>query len=255
MASSLRARTVLAVAVMFIVPLAANSTAHAERRAGDRFGLRVGAWPQSDVSGTLSLIYFNTPDQLGADTLYEAVVEEDGHVSPFLELYGLFNVHGIWWFDLSVGFAQRTNVEVAGIQRLPDPGPTDPKGDSSDHRILLGQGRVDFIPIFLGARAIKELGIENRPHNVYLRGGLSMLIASEEPSVINPHSAVRSTYRVGTKSAFGFLIGGGGEYYLGRRFGLVGDIAYRLGDMNYTDGGDYDLSGIWASLGATLRIR
>lgn len=255
MPSSLRARSAFAVAALLFTALAVSSNAEAARRQGDRFGLRVGAWPQGDVSGTLKLVYFNSPDQLGVDTLYEAVVEEDGHISPFLELYGLFNVRGIWWFDLSVGFAQRTNVEVAGIQRLPDPGPTDPKGDSSDHRILLGQGRVDFIPIFIGARAIKELGIESRPHNVYLRGGLSMLIASEEPSVINPHTAVRSTYRIGTKSAFGFLIGGGGEYYLGRRLGLVGDIAYRLSDLNYTDSGDYDLSGFWASAGVTLRIR
>ena len=82
-----------------------------------------------------------------------------------------------------------------------------------------------------------------------------MLIASEEPSVTYPHPAVKSTYHIGTKAAFGFLIGAGGEYYLDQRFGLVGDVAYRLSDLNYTDDGDFDLSGIWVSAGVTLRVR
>jgi hypothetical protein len=215
----------------------------------------VGAWPQNDVSGTLRLIYFNSPGQAGPDTLYEAVVEENGHVLPFMELYGLFNIRGIWWGEISAAFAQRTNVQVSGIQRLPDPGPIDPKDDSQIPRILLGEGRVDFIPLFLGTRAVKEIGSAGRPHNVYARGGISMLIASEEPSVTHPHLAVKSNYAVGTKTAFGFLIGAGGEYYLDRRFGLVGDVAYRLSDLNYTDDGDFDLSGIWVSAGVTLRVR
>lgn len=251
MASSLPVRTPLGLSLMLLVVLAVTSDVEAAKRSGDRFGLRVGAWPQNDVSGTLAefLQFSNDPD-----TIYRAEIEEDGHIAPFLELYGLFNVRGMWWLEISAGFSQRTNIQVDGIRITPPLPPNDPKGDSAANKILLGDGRVDFIPLFVGARAVKEMGTTARPHNIYGRGGISMLIASEQPNAIHPHIG-RGAYSQGTKAAFGFLIGGGGEYYLGRRFGLVGDIAYRLSDLAYTDDGDYDLSGIWLSLGATLRIR
>lgn len=253
MPSSLRARFAFAVAVLLIAALTVSSNAEAARRQGDRFGLRLGAWPQSDVSGTLApFIQFSGPP--APDTIYRAVIEEDGHIAPFLELYGLFNLRGMWWLEISAGFSQRTNIQVDGIRITPPLPPNDPKGDSAANKILLGDGRVDFLPLFLGARAVKELGTVDHPHNIYGRGGISMLIASEQPNAIHPHIG-RGVYSQGTKAAFGFLLGGGGEYYLGRRLGLVGDIAYRLSDLNYTDNGDYNLSGFWASAGVTLRIR
>ncbi len=223
----------------------------AERRQGDRFGMRIGAWPQSDVAGTLaSFIQFsNDPD-----TIYRAVVEEDGHVVPFLELYGLFNIRGMWWGEISAGFSQRTNVQVDGIRVEPPLPPEDPKGDSAANKILLADGRVDFIPLFVGIRGVREVGTSDRPHSIYGRGGISMLIASEQPNAIHPHIG-RGIYSEGTKAAFGFLIGAGAEYYLDRRFGLTADIAYRLSDLNYTDDGEYDLSGVWFSAGVALRVR
>jgi hypothetical protein len=250
-ASSVSVRILFSFILLTLSVVSVNSEAEAARRAGDRFGLRVGAWPQNDVSGVLAefVQFSNDPD-----TIYRAVIEEDGHVAPFLELYGLFNIRGMWWLEIAAGFSQRTNVQVDGIRVTPPLPPNAPKGDSAATKILLGDGRVDFIPLFVGARAVKELGTSARPHNLYGRGGISMLVASEQPNAIHPHIG-RGAYSQGTKAAFGILIGGGGEYYLGRRFGLVGDIAYRLSDLNYTDDGDYDLSGIWASFGATLRIR
>jgi hypothetical protein len=201
----------------------------------------LGAWPQSDVSGTLARI------SLSGDTLvYDAVVSEDGVILPFLELYGLFNISGPWWVEISAGFSQRRDVEVSGDRVNPPPADTIP-------HILLGRGRVDFLPLFLGARAVKEIGGSDRPHALYARGGVSMLIAAEQPNVMLPD--LGTIYNEGTKAAFGFLIGGGGEYYLSRRFGLVGDVAYRLSDLNYTDDGNFDLSGLWVSAGVTLRVR
>lgn len=238
------------VALAFALCPLHTTSAHAASRQGDRFGLRVGAWPMPDVSGQLAIIQFS--DSLRS--IYSATIEEDGYVTPFLEIYGLFNVRGIWWAEISAGFAQRTNVQVDG-QRLEPPLPPEaPKGDSLASKILLGEGRVDFLPLFLGVRAIKDIGSAAGPHNIYARGGISMLVASEQPSAIHPHLG-RSVYSEGTKAAFGFLIGGGGEYYFGPKFGLVGDIAYRLSDLDYADDGNYDLSGFWASLGVTLRVR
>ncbi len=235
----------------FAVILTATEPADAVVRRGDRFGLRVGAWPQKDISGTLAqfIEFHNNPD-----TIYRATIEEDGYITPFLELYGLFNLKGIWWVEISAGFSQRTNVQVDGTRLTPPLQPTDPKADSLASKILFGTGRVDFLPLFLGARAVKEIGTEDRPHNLYGRGGISMLVAAEQPSAVHPRIG-RGVYSEGTKAAFGFLIGGGGEYYLSNRFGLVGDVAYRLSDLGYTDNGNFDLSGIWVSAGLTIRVR
>ena len=231
-----------ALILVSLVILSSAVESAAASRQGDRFGIRVGAWPQSDVAGTLARISL-----LGGDTLvYDAVVEEKGHMLPFLELYGLFNLHSMWWVELSAGFSQRRDVEVTGYRLNPPPADTAPQ-------ILLGQGRVDFIPLFLGIRAVKELGGVSHPHNLYARGGATVLIAADQPSLVSPD--VRGVYTEGTKAAFGFLIGGGGEYYLTDKFGLVGDVAYRLSDLNYTDQGEFDLSGVWISAGVTLRVR
>ncbi|HWO57205.1 MAG TPA: hypothetical protein VNN55_06535 [bacterium] len=238
-------------AMAAIIALLACPAAASAQRQGDRFGVRVGAWPQQDIAGSLGYVYFHEDP----DTLYRAAVEEDGQIAPFLELYGLFNVKGIWWVEIGAGFAQRNDVQVDGIQEEPPITPVDPKGDTSQaSKILFGDGRVDFIPLFLGARAIHELGTAAHPHNIYARGGISVLIASEQPSNIHPRLG-RSVYSEGTKAALGFLIGAGGEYYLSGRFGLVGDIAYRLSDLNYSDDGNFDLSSLWASVGVTLRVR
>lgn len=231
-------------AVMLVFVLAVSlcpSRVDAARRQGDRFGIRLGAWPQNDVSGTLAqfIQFSNDPD-----TIYSATIEEAGQIAPFFELFGLFNISSIWWVELSAGFAQRTDVQVAGT-------PLEPTGAK---RILFGEGRVDFLPLFLGARAVKDIGQPDRPHNLYARGGVSMLVASEQPRGIHPRIA-GTVYRQGTKSAIGFLIGGGGEYYLNGRFGIVGDVAYRMSDLNYTDDGDFDLSGFWISTGVTIRVR
>lgn len=240
---------IVAIGVLAITGLM-TPTADAATRSGDRFGIRVGGWPQNDVSGELAILQFhNDPD-----TIYRATIEEDGYIAPFLELYGLFNLKGMWWVEISAGFSQRTNVQVDGTRITPPLQPTDPKADSLASKILLGEGRVDFLPLFLGARAVKEMGTVDRPHNIYGRGGFSMLVAAEQPSAVHPRIG-RGVYAEGTKAAFGFLIGGGGEYYLNKRFGLVGDVAYRLSDLGYTDDGNFDLSGIWVSAGVTLRVR
>ncbi len=238
------------VLLVLLCVLLFGGTANAGRRQGDRFGIRVGAWPQQDVSGDLAVIRFHSDP----DTLYRAAVDEPGKIVPFFEIYGLFNVKGIWWAEISMGFSQRTGVEVSGIQTAPASNPGNPKGDSTENRILFGEGRVDFFPMFLGLRAVHDLGHRERPHNIYARGGLSLLIASEQPSLVHPRLK-GTAYTEGTKGAFGFLVGGGGEYYFSPRFGLAGDLSYRLSDLNYTKNGNFNLSSLWLSAGVVLHIR
>lgn len=242
-------RSFLVIPATFLCVLLLGGTASAQRRQGDRFGIRVGAWPHQDVSGKLKTVVFH----LAPDTIYDATVDEPGKIVPFFELYGLFNLKGIWWAEISMGFSQRTGVEVFGVQTEPAPS-GDPKGDSTTNRVLFGEGRVDFFPMFLGLRAMHDLGHRDKPHNIYARGGLSLLIASEQPSLIHPR--VKGTaYTEGTKGAFGFLVGGGGEYYMSPRFGLTGDVSYRLSDLAYTKDGNFDLSSLWLSAGVVLHIR
>jgi hypothetical protein len=108
--------------------------------------------------------------------------------------------------------------------------------------------------MFLGVRAMHDLRHREKPHNIYARGGLSVLIASEQPSILYP-DVKGKVYTEGTKGAIGFLLGGGGEYYFSPRFGLTGDLSYRLSDLNYTKNGDFDLSSLWLSAGVVLHIR
>lgn len=251
MFNALRVRFSVVLLTTLLATAASHTDSYAADRQGDRFGIRLGAWPQSDVAGTLAPFIQFTNDP---DTIYRATIEEDGQIAPFLELFGLFNLSGMWWVEISAGFSQRTNVQVDGIRVEPPVQPNAPKGDSTASKILLAEGRVDFIPLFLGARAVKDLGKSDHPHNIYGRGGVSMLIAAEQPNAIHP-TLDRTIYSEGTKAAFGFLIGGGAEYYLSNKVGLTADVAYRMSDLGYTDDGNFDLSGLWASAGITIRVR
>jgi hypothetical protein len=222
--------------------------ASAQRHQADRFGIRFGAWPQPHTSGDLAFI--RLPSK--ADSVYRANVDEPSRVVPFVDLYGLFNLKGIWWAEISLGFSQRTGIEVRGIPNASGSG--NPKGDTTVVPILLGQGRVDFFPMFLGLRAIHDLGGREKPHNIYARAGLSLLIASEQPSALF-RDIQASLYSAGTKSAFGFLVGVGGEYYSSPRFGLTADISYRLSNLNYVKNDNFDLSSLWLSAGVILHVR
>lgn len=241
---SRRSALVLSCAALIFTMLTLAQVAEAQQqRHGDRFGLRVGAWPVPDVAGTLATV------GLSGDTLiYDAVVDEPAQVIPFLELYGLFNLRGIWWVEVSAGFAQRTDVDVKGVRLEPIP------ANDTTPEILLGSGRVDLLPLFLGLRAVRTIGGAERPHNLFGRGGVSMLIAAEQPSAVYP-SLQGDIYTEGTKAAFGLALGIGGEYYVGRKVGLLADVQYRLADLNYSDNGDYNVSGIWAAVGVTIRVR
>lgn len=235
----------LAVAVIAILAwtLAAVAPATAARRQGDRFGLRIGAWPQRRVQGTLANIRFHSDP----DTTYAATVDEPSLVLPFLEIYGLFHLGGYWWAEGSVGWSRRSDVEVGG-RRL-EGLPTD-----SLARILLGEGKVDFLPLFVGGRAVKEFGARPRPHNIYARGGLSLIFASESPSIVHPRIG-RSIYNEGTKGGFGFVVGTGGEYYVADKFGLTADAQYRYAKLNYGDEANLDMSGFWLGAGFTVMTR
>jgi len=234
-----RARVALAVLALWAIGI----PAHAAHREPDRLGLRVGAWPQRDVSGTLAAITFRREP----DTTYDAVVNERGMTIPFLEFFGLFHLGGIWWAEGSIGWSRRSDVQVDGRRQGVPP------TDSLAH-ILLGEGKVDFIPLFLGARAEHRFGVRPRPHNVYLRGGGSLVIASESPNLIHPRVA-KTVYKEGTKGAFGFLLGIGGEYYVADRFALTGDLSYRYASFNYSSNAKLNESTIWLAIGMAVSTR
>ncbi|MEW5701897.1 MAG: hypothetical protein AB1792_06680 [Candidatus Zixiibacteriota bacterium] len=229
--------------MVLVSTLATAEPGTAARRQGDRFSLRLGAWPQRDVSGVLGRIDFQAPE----DTVYAATVTEDGTVIPFVELSGMFHIRGAWWAEGGIGWSRRSDVQVAGVRE-------DVPATDSLARILLGDGKVDFLPMFVGARAMHDFGAHPRPHNIYARGGLSLIVASESPNVVHPRVG-RRIYSEGTKGGFGFLVGVGGEYYVAPKLGLLVDLQYRYAKLHYTDEADFDLSGFWLAVGMTVMTR
>ena len=104
-----------------------SDSALARVRQGDRFGIRGGIWPQSDIIGTF-----------GARRIYPAgdtlsiQINEEARIIPFVEAYAMFHINGAWWAEGSIGWAGRNDVQVNGHARGEIP-------------ILLGSGRV-FLP-------------------------------------------------------------------------------------------------------------
>jgi hypothetical protein len=237
----LRARarrgTILAV-LMLSGGLCQVDAAQAGQRLGDRFGLRFGIWPQPSAHGTLNSVPIQ-PEEI--EGLYDAVVDEPSHVAPYLELFGMFHLSKIWWVEGSVGWSRRTDVQVQGVKR------------DGTAQILFGEGNVDFIPVFLGVRAVHHYGSSPRPHNVYARGGPSLVFATESGAVIYPN--VLSLYREGTEGALGFLVAVGGEYYVLDRFAATIDLQYRYAQFNYAEHAHLDQSAFWVGVGVTLNTR
>lgn len=214
------------------------SDAGAAKRDGDKFGLRLGLWPQSSFEGTLGRLIITIDGQL--DTL-DVRINEPSFKAPFLEFYGLFHLKGPWWLEGSVGWSGRWNVEVRG-----DP---PPPGES----ILLGEGWVVIIPLSAGLRARHTLGSRNTPHSIYGRALLSLIFANESPNLTHPSTS--RVYSPGSEGAPGFLFGAGGEFYFTRQFAVTADASYRYVKFSYGPEADFDLSGVWFSVGIQLSTR
>jgi len=208
----------------------------ARSRQGDRFGVRGGIWPQSDVVGTFGTrrIY---PD---GDSL-RIGIDEAARILPYVEVFGLVHLRGLWWAEGSLGWAGRNDVQISGTGRA--------------DKILLGNGRVDFFPLFVGARLVRTLGGEERPHNVYARGGGSLVFANESPDLVQDSVLKYDIYNPGTEGAFGFLLGGGGEFYLNSTVAVTADVSYRYTKFSYNRRAKFDLSAFWLGAGFTLKPR
>lgn len=235
-------RRLLGSALVIVLGIAASTTlisetADARVRQGDRFGIRGGIWPQSDIVGTFGSrrIY---PD---GDSL-SIRIDEDARALPYVELFAMFHLRGPWWAEGSIGWSGRNDVQVNGHQRGEIP-------------ILLGNGRVDFFPMFVGMRGVKVLGKEARPHNVYLRGGGSVVFANESPDLVHDSVLAYGIYASGTEAAFGFLAGTGAEYYIGSNIALDADISYRYTKYSYGREAKFDLSSFWLGVGITVKTR
>jgi hypothetical protein len=214
----------------------APDTAAARTRQGDRFGIRGGIWPQSEVVGTFGTrrIY------PGGDSLRTGI-DEEARILPYVELYALFHLNGPWWAEGSLGWSGRNDVQVSGTGRA--------------DKILLGNGRVDFFPVFVGIRAVKPFGEGDRPHNVFVRGGGSVMFANESPDLVQDSVLKYGIYTSGTEAAFGFLAGAGAEYYVEPTVAFVADISYRYAKFSYGREAKFDLSAFWFGAGITLKTR
>jgi hypothetical protein len=213
----------------------APDTAVARVRHGDRFGIRGGIWPQSEVLGTFGILVFP-----GGDSLRTGI-DEEARILPYVELYALFHLNGPWWAEGSLGWSGRNDVQVSGTGR--------------DEKILLGNGRVDFFPFFAGVRAVRPFGVGDRPHNVYVRGGGSVIFANESPDLVQGTILNSGIYNSGTEGAFGFLTGAGVEYYVEPTVAFVADISYRYAKFSYGREAKFDLSAFWFGAGITLKTR
>ena len=214
----------------------APDTAMARTRQGDRFGIRGGIWPQSDIIGT-----FGTRRIYPSGDSLSIRIDEASRVLPYVEIFGLFHVRGLLWGEGSLGWSGRNDVQVGGFGR----------GDA----ILLGDGRVDFFPLFVGARLARPFGGQDLPHNVYARGGASLVFANESPELVQDSVLKYDIYNPGTEGAFGFLLGTGGEYYLNSTIALTADVSYRYTKFSYNRRAKFDLSAIWLGAGITLKTR
>ena len=234
------ATIVMAVALWFMVAapsaFAQTTSSQAKGKAGDRFGIRGGIWPQKAISGSLGERAYSPRN---SDYRFDARINEDATIAPFVEVYGLFNLKKRLWLEASVGWAGHSKIDVGGF--------------NATDSILLGQGRVDFFPLFAGLRYSKQFGPVAHPHNVYARAGGSLVFANESPDLVQDSVNKYGIYSPGTEGAFGFLIGGGTEFYVTRTFGFILDVNYRYTHFNYAREAKFDLSNIWLALGATIR--
>jgi hypothetical protein len=210
-----------------------------QQRAGDRFGIRGGIWPQPELDGTLGQRKFWPT----AVEPLDARVREASVIAPFFEGFGLLNIRNSLWFEGALGYSQRRDVQVWGVAL---------DGDSA---ILLGEGRIDLFPVFAGVRFIAPLGNPENGHNVYARAGGSIVFANESPSYVRDSVSFYGLYSSGTEAAFGFALGAGGEYYITRRTGITVDAQYRYTNFSYGRKSDFDLSAIWIGAGIIYRTR
>ncbi len=231
----LRTAILIVLGVVACAALAPES-AVARDRQGDKFGVRGGIWPQSEIIGTFGA----TPLTRGGDTL-SMRIDEESRILPYIEAFGVFHIRGPWWADLSIGWSGRNDVQVGGFGR----------GDA----VLIGSGRVDLFPMFAGVRAVKTLGAEKRPHNLYVRGGGSIVFANESPELVQDSILKYGIYSSGTEGAFGFLAGVGAEYYANETTAFVADISYRYTKFSYAREAKFDLSAFWFGAGITFRTR
>jgi hypothetical protein len=233
---SIRIHTLTVLACALAVTVCLPSDAAARGRERDRFGLRLGIWPQPEISGSFGqrAIYDDNP------TPYNVRIDEESRILPFIELFGLFHLGDRWWLEGSIGWTGRNDVNVDAV--------------AGADEFLVGAGRVDFFPMFAGIRAIEQLGGRDKPHNIYARAGGSLMFASESAELIDPDLRY-GLYAPGTEGAFGFLVGAGGEFYTTPGFALTADVAYRYSKFSYARRAEFDLSTIWMAAGAVLRLR
>ncbi|GAB4319983.1 MAG: hypothetical protein Kow0074_09930 [Candidatus Zixiibacteriota bacterium] len=228
----------LCVAVTTLVALASSSV-QAQYHQRDRFGVRGGIWPHKAIEGSLGKRDYASPPQ--EEYILDARIDEPASIVPWVEIYGLFHVRNSWWLEGAIGWAGRGGLEVGGF--------------GEEDSILLGRGRIDFFPLFAGMRYIKPLNPDGNPHNIYARAGGSIVFANESADLLQDTVTTYGIYSPGTEAAFGFLIGGGGEFYFSRRLGVLLDATYRYTDFRYARDAKFNLSNIWLGIGVILRSR
>lgn len=214
-------------------------TCPAQSRGGDRFGLRGGIWPQAELDGSLGQRRFWP----STNEVRDARINEPSVVAPFFEGFALFNIQNSLWAEGAIGYSQRRDIEVGGV-------PSD--GDSV---LFLGRGRIDLFPVFVGLRLIQPVGSPESGHNVYARGGGSIIFANESPEIIQDSVSFYGLYSSGTEAAFGFAVGAGAEYYVARRTGITLDAQYRYSKFSYGRSSEFDLSAFWFGAGIVYRTR
>jgi len=224
------------VAVFLVAVVLADFAGAQTQRPGDRFGVRGGIWPHKAIAGSLGERGYspNNPDYR-----FDARIDEDATIAPFVEVYALFHLRGRLWAEASVGWSGRADIQVSGV--------------NATDKILLGNGRVDFFPLFGGVRYSRQFGSAGHPHNVYARAGGSLVFANESPDLVQDSVNAYGIYSPGTEGAFGFLAGGGSEIYVTPTFGLLLDVNYRYTRFSYGRDAKFNLSNVWLGIGATIR--
>lgn len=215
----------------------------AAKRQGDRFGLRFGAWPQDEVAGELGKFTFTD-----SDSVRTAVVGAPSSSGLIVEGFILFSIHENLWFEGSLAWMRRRNVSVLGVL---DRSINDKAPDID----LLGFGRVDFIPAFVGARYSKTVGQSTKPHNVYGRAGISLVFASESPEIVYDRVRELNLYSEGSEGSLGLLVGAGGDYAITPKVAFVLDLSYRFNKFKYSRNGAFDISGPVVMIGLCFRTR
>jgi hypothetical protein len=232
----IRVHALLIVACALAVTVGRPVDTAARGRERDRFGLRIGIWPQAEIQGSFGRRQIYDDNQ----TIYNVRLNEESRILPFVEVFGLFHLGDRWWLEGSIGWTGRNDVNVDAV--------------AGADEFLVGTGRVDFFPLFAGVRAIEQLGGRDKPHNLYARAGGSLMFASESAELIDPDLR-RGLYAPGTEGAFGFLVGAGGEFYTAPGFALTADVAFRYSKFSYARDAKFDLSTLWLAAGGVIRLR